>query len=192
MSHNRFLIGIAMLLTAAVSGFASPLSDWYDDVAPQDALAGPGALVETRDEASIYSTWTEKILSGATLTEIAPPESVSEAKSREDALALAAADPSKVIVVRERPPSTFALVSLLLFSPLCLTGMVSGALRFWWRDVLLWEETGYIPCEVSEDEAGAGAPDGREAFDHRPLPVDPAVARRGHDHREFATHLIGG
>src|SRR5258708_26108881 len=55
---------------------------------------------------------------------------------------------------------------------------------------LLTHGTSGIPSEVSQNESGAGAPYGRERLQHHAVVIQPAVVDGGHDHAEFAGHLI--
>src|SRR6185436_1895002 len=45
---------------------------------------------------------------------------------------------------------------------------------------------------VRDDDVGAGAADCRQALEHRALLVEPAVARRGLEHRVLAADLVRG
>ena len=44
--------------------------------------------------------------------------------------------------------------------------------------------------KIGQDAVGAGALEAEQAFHHRPLAVDPAIAGGGRDHRVFAGHLV--
>src|SRR6185312_11085102 len=49
-----------------------------------------------------------------------------------------------------------------------------------------------FPGVISNDDVGAGAADRRQAFEHRALLVEPAVARGGLQHRVLAADVIRG
>jgi hypothetical protein len=182
---------IPALLLIAATASAAPYIELRSEEIDFSGVVLVGVFGQPAEDPVVFSTWTEKVLTGETLTEAQAGQGDQEERSPEEALAMAGGAPlDQPIKVKQRPPSLFPLASLVLFPPLALAWAVGISMRLWWREVMSWEETGCVLGEVGEDQAGAGAPDGSQALHHRPVMVQPSFAHSSHDHREFATDLV--